>query len=663
MRLPACVVLVCLALTGPALPIAAQQAPSAEPDNTARLVVVSGELPLTAADVAGFDIVDVNDSKTAVTVIAWDQDLLLLESRGLSYDIIERDLAAFYESQLATPEELASMAAANDGASLTPAFAQGSMGGYYTYTEVESILDQLAAQYPNIITPKQSLGLSIEGRNLWAVKISDNPGIEENEPEVRFDALHHAREPEAMQTLLYFMIWVLDNYGTDPLATYLVNEREIWCVPVVNPDGYAYNQSTNPNGGGLWRKNRRNNPGSSFGVDLNRNYPYQWGFNNIGSSGSPSSELYRGTGPASEPEVAAMTAFMAAHEFGTALSMHTYSDVWLAPLGYAPIAPANDDDYDEVGALATEANGYPYGIGSILLYPANGITIDTDHGVHGTMSWTPEIGSSSDGGFWPPTSKIIPLAQENLQALQRTALAGGPYLRTTNVQFIDEGDGDGIFEPGETIAVVVTGRNSGVGSTSVATASLSTTSGDVTMVTGSSAIGPWGGFTSASNVGAELRFVIDAGIATGTSVSITAGMGELGFVDGVTTVFTVDNDWLVMGSGLAGTNGVPSLQAQGALVGLQPGSLDLSGAAASAPAYLILGLSAINAPFKGGVLVPSPDVVTPPVNTDGTGALSIPFIWPHSVPSGTQLWTQFWVQDVAGIVGFAASNGLLGTAQ
>src|SRR5258705_319958 len=130
--------------------------------------------------------------------------------------------------------------------------------------------------------------------------------LRSGEVHVIVDALHHAREPESMQATIWTMLALLERYGTDPLSTYLVNEREIWFVPCVNPDGYVYNESTNPGGGGLWRKNRRANAGGTTGVDLNRNYAFQWGFDNSGSSPTPTDETYRGTAAASEPEVGAL---------------------------------------------------------------------------------------------------------------------------------------------------------------------------------------------------------------------------------------------------------------------------------------------------------------------------------------------------------------------
>ncbi len=120
------------------------------------------------------------------------------------------------------------------------------------------------------------------------VKISDNPNVNETEPEVLYTALHHAREPVGAMQMLFYMYYLLENYDNDPFIQALVDNTEMYFVPVVNPDGYVYNQTTNPNGGGMWRKNRRNNGSAGlYGSDLNRNYGYMWGYDNNGSSPYP----------------------------------------------------------------------------------------------------------------------------------------------------------------------------------------------------------------------------------------------------------------------------------------------------------------------------------------------------------------------------------------
>jgi hypothetical protein len=242
-------------------------------------------------------------------VVVDDAERGLLGGRDWTVSLIIEDLAGYYAERLASGEL---PRAGTHGGWLSPPFGAGSMGGYYTYNEIVSVVDQIQAAFPTLVAPRTSLGQSIEGRELWLWKVSDNPLLDEGEAEARFDALHHAREPEGMQIALWFMLWLLEGYGSDPVATYLVDERELYFVPCVNPDGYAYNQQTNPGGGGMWRKNRRPNGGlGSYGVDLNRNYPYQWGYDNSGSSNNPLSETYRGQSAASEPEVAAMVAFLA----------------------------------------------------------------------------------------------------------------------------------------------------------------------------------------------------------------------------------------------------------------------------------------------------------------------------------------------------------------
>ncbi len=460
---------------------------------------------------------------STVELLVTAEDRARLERLGVTYAVEQEDLAAFYAARAAAD---GAQAPPPRGAWLVPPFGQGSMGGFYTLSELLSVLDQIAAAYPALVKPRASIGNSIEGRALWTLKVSDNPLVDENEPEARFDALHHAREPESMQALVWNLLALLEDYGSDPRATYIVNERETWFVPCVNPDGYVYNQTTNPGGGGLWRKNRRNN-GGTFGVDLNRNYDYQWGYDNVGSSPTPSSDTYRGTAPASEPEVAAMQAFIDAHPFRTAITTHTYSDLWLYPWSYVAQATPNQNELDELSVLATAVNGYTFGVSGLVLYLANGVTDDYDYGVHGTFSWTAEIGTSNDG-FWPAPSRIVPLAQENEESFLRTALAAGAYVHETDLAFTDLGDGDGNFDPGETFQIVISARNSGRAA-ALGSVSLATTDPNVTVLAGSASIGSVPSFANASNAASPLSFSIAAGLPGGTQISFSTTLAYEGY--------------------------------------------------------------------------------------------------------------------------------------
>ncbi|MFO0981136.1 MAG: M14 family zinc carboxypeptidase [Planctomycetota bacterium] len=471
----------------------------------------------------GVDVVRVTPAGE-LELVCNARELAAIEALRLGHHVVIADLAGYYAARLSLPVRVDSKV----GANIVPPFGQGSMGGYYTYAEVVSILDQLHALFPALVSTKQSLGSSIEGRPLWAVKISDHPDIDEPEPKARFDALHHAREPESMQATLYFMLYLLDSYGIDPVATYLVDNRELWFVPVVNPDGYVYNQNGNPGGGGMWRKNRRNNGGGTFGVDLNRNYSYQWGHDDSGSSPDPGSDVYRGTAPLSEPEVQAMAAFVSSHPFATAISAHTYGGLWLYPWGYVAAYPGDRSRFDELSVLQTRDNGYPYGPAGLILYLANGVTIDYDYGQWGTLSWTPEMGGDSDG-FWPPQNRIVPLAEENLEGLRITALAAGAFVRVLS-RTITDADGDGAYERGETVALTLTARNSGqlAPQTSVV-ASLTSSSPWVSIQDGSYDFGSIAPFTQEVNDAQPLTLVLDPATPPGTPVSFTLALSYEGY--------------------------------------------------------------------------------------------------------------------------------------
>ncbi|MEE9450254.1 MAG: M14 family metallopeptidase [Ignavibacteriaceae bacterium] len=265
----------------------------------------------------------------AIIVFIDEDDYALLKSSGFNYEVLIEDWIEYYENlpvlSDAEKEEVLRQTRTHFSVS---GFGFGSMGGFYTFDEASAELDTMFLLYPDIITEKVSIGTSNEGRPIYMVKISDNPGVSESEPQVLYTALHHAREPESMMQMIYFMYYLLENYSSNAEAEYLINNREMYFIPVLNPDGYEYNRQTNPNGGGMWRKNRKNNDGS-YGVDLNRNYgPYEyWNAPNGGSSTDLNSDTYRGIAPFSEPETAAIRDFLASKNLKNTLNYHTYSNL------------------------------------------------------------------------------------------------------------------------------------------------------------------------------------------------------------------------------------------------------------------------------------------------------------------------------------------------
>jgi carboxypeptidase T len=350
-------------------------------------------------------------------------------------EVLVDDVAAAFAAR---PRLSAAEVAALDAANPLRGFDFGSMAGFYTFAEMAAELDSMAALYPHLAAEKVSLGQTGEGRDVWMLKISDNPGLDEGEPEALYTAVHHAREPQSMMTVLYFMYHLLENYGTDPEVTALVDSRALYFVPMVNPDGYVYNETTNPEGGGMWRKNRRvTAPGDTAGVDLNRNYGHLWGLDDEGSSPWTWAETYRGSAPFSEPEIAAVRDFVEGRRFVTAVNFHSRGELYLFPWGYADDTFTPDDAlFRGVSADMAAENGYTYGTGPQVLYATNGDAVDWMYGEQTTkpkiLAWTAEVCNRSDEGFWPPIDRIIPVAQANLRAnlalarLAGTVVAGEP---------------------------------------------------------------------------------------------------------------------------------------------------------------------------------------------------------------------------------------------
>jgi carboxypeptidase T len=386
--------------------------------------------------------------------------LTILQKKNKTVQILIPDLEEFYRTRSLESESLKESSKLKSDPAL---FSYGSIGGFYSPAEITQKLDELQQLYPNLISERSSLGKSLENRDLWMVKVSDNPDIDEDEPEVMFDAMHHAREPESIMTLFYFIEYLLENYGTDSLATYLVNNREIYFVPLVNIDGYNYNCVNSPDGGGMWRKNMRTINDVLYGVDLNRNYGYQWGYDNIGSSPDPQSAVYRGETGFSESETQVMRDFTHSHKFKTNLSLHTYSDLFLYPYGYDEVFPDDFPTYIQWADDVSQFNGYQYGTCWELLYPTNGGSFDYNCAVDSIYSFSPELGNADDG-FWPQVNRILPLARMNLKPLLYITQAAGWLPSYTDVfQFSDRGVKNGYADPGDTIYIQFEIRNKGLG--------------------------------------------------------------------------------------------------------------------------------------------------------------------------------------------------------
>jgi carboxypeptidase T len=296
---------------------------------------------------------------------------------------------------------------------------------YTSLAEVNSQLQALAAQNPALVQIK-SLGKTRENRDTFVVRISSRTEAQaeqEQLPVVFYMGCHHAREHLSVEVPLLYAKFLVAESERNADIKRLLATREVYIAPVINPDGHAYDY-TNGTRGRMWRKNRRNNGGGSFGVDLNRNYGYGW--NTGGSSDDPDSDVYMGTEPFSEPETQNVRDFVNSQpRMTTLLSTHTFSELVLYPWGNSYDAIGENDgnaaDLPVFEKMARDMAGWNHYTPqqSSDLYIASGDTTDWAYGTHGIFAFTFELSPSSmfGGGFYPSPNVIEPTFEANKKPL------------------------------------------------------------------------------------------------------------------------------------------------------------------------------------------------------------------------------------------------------
>jgi carboxypeptidase T len=238
---------------------------------------------------------------------------------------------------------------------------------------------------------------------------------------------------------VYFLWNLLENFAdNDAEAAYLLANRQLYVIPCVNPDGYAYNEALRPTGGGLWRKNRSRNADGTFGVDLNRNYGTEtfWNAPNGGSSTVPRADTYRGTAPFSELETQAVRDFCLRRNFRTAINYHSYSNLLIYPYSYTASETPDSTYFRALTAEITKSNLYSGGRDlETVGYSVRGASDDwmyagilVGNQVRKIMAYTPEVGTPEDE-FWASPDRIIPQGAENLTTNQMTAWSAAVNLR------------------------------------------------------------------------------------------------------------------------------------------------------------------------------------------------------------------------------------------
>jgi murein tripeptide amidase MpaA len=347
-----------------------------------------------------------------------------LAGSGVPYEILDHNLQATLDRESAAIR------------ALREADGPGWYDNYHNYADVKTYVQNLAATYPNLAT-YQVIGQSLQNREIFALRIT-GPGSAANRPQSLWWGGQHAREWINIPVPVYHAEQLLIRYATDPQIRQLVDNVEFIFVPTMNPDGYEYSWTNNR----MWRKNRRNNSGSgtgcnNFGVDLNRNWGYQWGaLPQGGSSGSCNSETYRGTAPFSEPETQVMRDFIVANpRIVTTMDWHSYGQLVMSPWGYteAPPSPAAvANQFQTLNVAMADAilavHGQVYDPGPIgpTLYIANGCSVDWSFGDRNIWGFTIELRDNGQNGFVLPPDQIIPTCEETWPAFLVLAQFAAP---------------------------------------------------------------------------------------------------------------------------------------------------------------------------------------------------------------------------------------------
>lgn len=283
---------------------------------------------------------------------------------------------------------------------------------YKDYAAVNTYMNDLAALRPDL-AQVVAIGQSVEGRTIFGLCISSGTNIDQK-PSVLMNACQHAREWVSVMTAMWTADRLIRDYDTDSRVQALVDNTAIYIVPIANPDGYEYTWTTNR----LWRKNRS----APDGVDLNRNWSYEWG--GVGTSGNEFSDLYRGPFPFSEPESLALSQFVEARPNITKhIDFHSYSQFVLHPWGFVPTPTPDDDVLNGVAndmadaILPVHGERYIPGQWYTVLYPSSGIMIDWMYAERGAISYTVELRpDTGNPGFILPPEEIIPTSEEAFEA-------------------------------------------------------------------------------------------------------------------------------------------------------------------------------------------------------------------------------------------------------
>ncbi len=284
---------------------------------------------------------------------------------------------------------------------------QGPDEKYKSPEDVEAWISKMERLYPEYVHA-ESIGKSLEGREMWGIRLSDDASPNKDEPAVLFNALHHAREVMTVEVIMDIATWILENKSTNAQARKWLKDLQIYIIPMVNPDGShkVWNENS------MWRKNAR----GDYGVDINRNYPYKWNACD-GSSDDMYAQDYRGPSAGSEPETQVMMAFIKKIRPSFDISFHSYGEFVIYPFGCNGIRTPTDSGVEKIGKEMAATIDYSPGTAWELLYDVDGGDIDWLFAEAGVIPFVIEVSPRRDG-FQPSYDKRDPLVTKMRSAWQ-----------------------------------------------------------------------------------------------------------------------------------------------------------------------------------------------------------------------------------------------------
>ncbi len=396
----------------------------------------------------------VDEFGSYLLIITNDEQLIRVRDCGLKTDVTWANLdEKFFALTGVNPEDLD---------------RPQDFGYYFTYWEMRDSVSAIATAYPEICS-LFVIGTTHQGREILCMKISDNVAVEENEPACFFNGSTHGNEPMGTSIVMSFIDEILSGYGTDPVSTWLINNREIYLVPILNPDCSVF-CSDSAGANIYWRKNRRIVQTPYIGVDPSRNHGFRWGWDNIGSSPNPQNHAYRGPFPWSDAEATAARNLESAHQFRTQQDFHCFGGYNAYPWTYTYASPPEQALLQEIVDSFQLYNGYSdslTGQASHVLYLANGTQMDWEFSDTADKFVTYAFTIEADTWFWACWNDSILYrieCERNVPTLYYLARIAGVYFAPVSVTVNDSllGNSSGQLDPGESANLWFTIRNQSV---------------------------------------------------------------------------------------------------------------------------------------------------------------------------------------------------------